>query len=171
MHCDGLTIDCYTNAGGMTVRLRGDIDTHNAPEAAATLAGILDRSTGDVEVDVHGVAFVDSAGVRLLVELSRGMDAVHRRLSLVHPSPVFARIIELLESGAAAADRPSDPLARRESATLATSLRAARLSAHAVRSVTTQPERTAPRPGNVAPPDSQSRGTVVPSHRSQRAGC
>ena len=60
---------------------------------------MIDHSTGDVEIDVNGLEFVDLTGVRLLLELSHGMDAVHRRLSLVHPSPIFTRIIGLLEAG------------------------------------------------------------------------
>ena len=114
MRCDGLTIDHYADAGGVILRLRGELDSANAPEVAATLACVIDDSTGDVEVDLDGVEFVGVAGVRLLLELSRGMDAVHRRLSLVHPTPIFARMIESIGAGdAAAADEPPYPLARR----------------------------------------------------------
>ena len=168
MHCDGLTIDCYTNAGGMSVRLRGELDAHNGPEAAGTLAGLIDHSTGDVEVDVNGVEFVDSAGIRLLVELSRGMDVVHRRLSLVYPSPVFARIIELLESDTAAADRPSCPGARRESVTLAAGGSASlpprgSPSAHAGRSVTTRRLRAPAHPAALSHPAANPHGTLFSS--------
>ena len=102
----------------MILRLRGELDSHNAPEVAATLASMIDDSTGDVEVDLNGVEFVGVAAVRLLLELSRGLDAVHRRLSLVHPTPIFARIIESLGPiDAAAVNEPPCPLARRESVT------------------------------------------------------
>ena len=68
MCCDGLTIDRFMSAHGMVVELRGELDAYNAPEVAATLAGVIDGSDGDIAIDVEGVEFFDSAGVRLLVE-------------------------------------------------------------------------------------------------------
>lgn len=97
MTWEGLTIACERTARGVSVRLRGALDAVNVSHVAAALADLIDHSEGDIELDLGGIDRVDLAGVRLLFELSRGMDATHRRLSLVHPTVLFSRDVQLLE--------------------------------------------------------------------------
>jgi anti-sigma B factor antagonist len=73
-------------------RLSGEIDAHTAPSLAAAMAGLPD---GVVRVDMAEVSFMDSSGLRVLMEAmtrarDRGGDLVVAR-----PSPAVARLIEI----------------------------------------------------------------------------
>ena len=78
---------------GASVDVHGDIDAHTAPQLAAALVPL--PGTGDVVVDLSSVTFMDSSGIRVIVEAHRAAVAAGRRLVLNRPSPSVTRIIEL----------------------------------------------------------------------------
>jgi len=65
-----LEIQAYTGPSG-TVHfcLRGDIDVSNAKAAAARLLHESSNEKGDVTCDLSGVDFIDSSGLRALVDV------------------------------------------------------------------------------------------------------
>jgi anti-sigma B factor antagonist len=73
--------------------LSGEIDAHTAPTVREAL---LDgEGCGDVRVDVSEVTFIDSSGLRAVLEAH---DVLHRgggRLVLVAPSTPFLRVIDV----------------------------------------------------------------------------
>jgi hypothetical protein len=65
-------------------------------------AGVEDRlreGRGDLVLDASGLAFIDSTGVKALVDLA-GRLGVGRELVVVGPSPPAARTLELLSASA-----------------------------------------------------------------------
>jgi anti-sigma B factor antagonist len=73
-------------------RLSGEIDAHTAPNLATALAALPE---GVVRVDMAEVSFIDSSGLRVLMEAmtkarERGGDLV-----VSQPSPAVARLIEI----------------------------------------------------------------------------
>lgn len=74
-----------------TLRVHGDVDAHTAP----TLADALSATSGDVVLDIAGVDFVDSTGLRVLVEAHQLLDGRGNRLSIVDPTPAVQRMFEL----------------------------------------------------------------------------
>ena len=70
-------------------------------EIDAQTAGLLHdallpaSSTGDLRVDVSAVSFIDSSGLRVLLETHRVLDAAGRRLVLVAPSRPMVRLFEV----------------------------------------------------------------------------
>ena len=88
----GGALHITTSPSGL--RLRGEIDAHSA----TTLASHLDPlpgSTGDVVIDLSEVGFIDSSGLRVLVEAHQRAENEARRLVLSGPSRQVLRLLEI----------------------------------------------------------------------------
>ena len=71
--------------------LTGEIDSYTAPELAERLAG-----DPPIEVvDVAGVTFIDSSGLRVIVEAHQRRLAAGSRLVLRSPSAAVQRLLEI----------------------------------------------------------------------------
>jgi anti-sigma B factor antagonist len=69
-----MKITSTTEGGKTTLALEGWLDTTTAPELGAALES-LDRSCTDLEIDMSGVEYISSAGLRQIVsayKLMRG---------------------------------------------------------------------------------------------------
>lgn len=76
------------------VRLSGDVDMSNVDLLEALLTGsVADGS--DLVVDLHAVSFIDLAGARTLIAVSRGLDA-GRRLKVLSPPRLLFRMVETI---------------------------------------------------------------------------
>lgn len=73
------------------IRVRGEIDAHTAPSMAAA----LQRATGSVTLDLADVDFVDSSGLRVLIESHQDLEERGDRLTIANPSPPVQRMFEL----------------------------------------------------------------------------
>lgn len=74
--------------------LAGEIDAHTAPSLVDHLDPLPD-GTGDVVLDIAGVDFMDSSGLRVLIEAHDRARAAGRRLVLRSPSGVVRRLFEV----------------------------------------------------------------------------
>ncbi|MEY2399550.1 MAG: anti-sigma factor antagonist [Actinomycetota bacterium] len=83
-----------TAADGVVV-VRGEIDLASAPRFEHALADALEEARGDLVVDLAGVAFMDSAGMNVLVRIFKTLDSEGRTLRLVHPNPSVRRALEI----------------------------------------------------------------------------
>lgn len=75
--------------------LGGEVDAHTAPELAAHLDPLPGDAGTDVVLDLGGVDFIDSSGLRVLVEANRTATEADRRLVLRSPSPAVQRLLEI----------------------------------------------------------------------------
>jgi anti-sigma B factor antagonist len=73
--------------------LSGEIDAHTAQLFRDALFEA--PRTGDLLVDISGVTFIDSSGLRVVLELHQNLDRDGRRLVLVEPSRPVTRLLEL----------------------------------------------------------------------------
>ncbi|MGB0113497.1 MAG: STAS domain-containing protein [Ilumatobacteraceae bacterium] len=72
----------------------GEIDAHGIDTLSAALAGgAADVDT--VRVDLSGVTFMDSSGLRVLVEANQRVDSGGPKLVLRAPSRQILRLLEL----------------------------------------------------------------------------
>jgi len=78
---------------GSTVTVAGDIDAHSCPELEAALEPL--PGAGDVHVDLAGVGFMDSSGLRVLIGAHQHAAAADRRLVIGRPSGSVLRLIEV----------------------------------------------------------------------------
>jgi anti-anti-sigma factor len=75
------------------IALTGEIDAHTAVLLRDAL--VPAPLIGDLRVDFSGVTFIDSSGLRVVLEVHQTLDRDGRRLVLVDPSRPVARLLEL----------------------------------------------------------------------------
>lgn len=74
------------------LRLVGELDTHTAPSLQAALA---DLGGERVVIDMAGVEFVDSSGLRVLIQSHQQADEAGRAVVLSRPSNAVRRLLEI----------------------------------------------------------------------------
>jgi anti-sigma B factor antagonist len=81
--------------GGMRrVSLSGELDMIGAPEVEARLRDLAREGT-DVRLDLTGLTFMDSTGVRVLFGAAKEVDGADAKLEIVRPVGEVWRVIEL----------------------------------------------------------------------------
>ncbi len=70
----------------------GEIDAHTAPALAEAIAA-CDRET--LVLDLSAVEFVDSSGLRVLIEAHQAATGSGRTFQLAHPSNPVNRLLEI----------------------------------------------------------------------------
>jgi anti-anti-sigma factor len=78
---------------GSSVVVTGDLDAHTCPKLDAALDPL--PGSGDVEVDMSAVSFMDSSGLRALIGAHQTAESEERRVVVRKPSPPVARLIEV----------------------------------------------------------------------------
>jgi anti-anti-sigma factor len=86
----GSQLEISATADGWT--LSGEIDAHTAPLLAAAMAGL---PAGVVKVDMAGVSFMDSSGLRVLMDATTRARESGGDLVVASPSPTVARLVEI----------------------------------------------------------------------------
>ncbi|MFN8123781.1 MAG: STAS domain-containing protein [Thermoleophilia bacterium] len=76
------------------LRLTGELDLATAPDVLAAVEAATGDGTSRLVLDMSGVSFIDSTGVRTLLEANR---VAGNDLSLLAPSPAVTRVLELTE--------------------------------------------------------------------------
>jgi anti-sigma B factor antagonist/stage II sporulation protein AA (anti-sigma F factor antagonist) len=85
------------DGGGLRVAVRGELDIATAPRLEAALS---DASAASVRVDLRGLTFTDSTGVRALLQATEDARAAGRDLRFRLPEDGEARIV-FVETGIA----------------------------------------------------------------------
>ncbi|AHH96294.1 hypothetical protein GCM10010174_77030 [Kutzneria viridogrisea] len=82
--------------GAVRIAVRGEVDLGTAPELERAVQAVLDRpGVGSVVVDLSGVDFMDSTGLRVLIS---GLQAAQRRdiaYTVANPSPHLLKVIRV----------------------------------------------------------------------------
>ena len=78
---------------GGNVVVIGEIDAHTCPQLAAALEPF--PGSGDVQIDMAGVHFMDSSGLRVLIGAHQRAISAKRKLLICRPSKSVFRIIEI----------------------------------------------------------------------------
>lgn len=76
-----------------TIVLIGEIDAHTAGEVRNAL--LLVPADGDIRVDMSHVTFLDSSGLRVVLEAHQAFERDGRRLVVIAPSRPVTRVIEV----------------------------------------------------------------------------
>jgi len=77
-----------------TLVLEGEIDAHTAPDLVARYVE-LPEGDGDFVIDMAKVDFMDSSGLRVVIELHQRAEGASRRLVLRAPSQTVSRLFEI----------------------------------------------------------------------------
>lgn len=89
-----LTVRATVSATACIVALDGEIDISTAPLLARALED-GEQQAPTLVVDMSAVGFIDSSGLRELVEAHRRLDEAGRRLLIVAPSACVSRALEV----------------------------------------------------------------------------
>lgn len=74
------------------LRIAGEIDAHTAPSVAEA---IMASNRSELSIDMSAVEFVDSSGLRVLIEAHQQLVANGGALHLVDASAVVRRLLEI----------------------------------------------------------------------------
>jgi anti-sigma B factor antagonist len=81
--------------GHSKVRLTGDIDLAATTELRQRLDAVLAAGTGDVDLDLSEVTFLDSCSLAVLLHARQTLHDGHQRLRVRNPSKPVLRVFEL----------------------------------------------------------------------------
>jgi anti-sigma B factor antagonist len=96
----GFTYTVDRDARQVTVRLAGEIDLAAAPRVELAIEEALAGEEGvEITIDLEGVTFLDSTGLRVLVAAHARCAGEGRSLTLVNPSTSVSRILEITGLG------------------------------------------------------------------------
>lgn len=75
------------------LRVTGVVDSHTAPQLMVAIQS--NRTGKDLGLDLSAVEFIDSSGLRILVNAHREMEAAGNRLVLLSASDAVARLLDI----------------------------------------------------------------------------
>jgi anti-anti-sigma factor len=84
-------------ATGWRLEPRGDVDFETAPALQAQILDLVERGARLVVVDLGGVTFLDSSGLRALVHGAQAIEAVDGRLLVENATGAVAKVLEITE--------------------------------------------------------------------------
>jgi anti-anti-sigma factor len=90
---DGPGFDIVVEPEARLARLSGELDLASCDRAADAIAPLLE-GTGDVELDLSGLRFTDSSGLRVFVQANTELGG-RGSLVLLSPNPHVAKILEI----------------------------------------------------------------------------
>jgi anti-sigma B factor antagonist len=93
-----LTVEPLGNGAVRVVRLSGELDLDSSREIGDTLLDLVPDQAEGLVADLSELRYVDSAGVRLFVELSERLERNRQKLALVVPEgAAISRVLSLVK--------------------------------------------------------------------------
>ena len=80
-----LSIGSWRDGSVHTITLAGELDLSHAPRVEQELTGVETGDAGAIVVDLSGLTFIDSSGIRLLLLAHRRSASNGKRLRLRRP--------------------------------------------------------------------------------------
>ena len=90
-----VTVPETTGAAPAVVVLTGEVDATNSEELYNILESVVLQRPRLLIVDLSGLSFMDSTGLRMLLRASRELDQQAGVLSLASPQASVARVLQL----------------------------------------------------------------------------
>jgi anti-sigma B factor antagonist len=105
-------VDVCRHGADVVVVLAGEIDVAAEPLISSTFRDLDDEGLGDVVVDLGEVTFIDSSGIRLILEAQQVQHRRGGRLVVVRPTDAVRYVITILGLDETFALPPTTPPAR-----------------------------------------------------------
>jgi anti-sigma B factor antagonist len=86
------------NAGTVTVKLSGSLDTATSPDLEQQLAPVLAGQVKDVIFDLAELKFISSAGLRVFSTARKQLKERGGHASFVHLQPQIQEVFEIMKS-------------------------------------------------------------------------
>ena len=86
------------NAGAVTVKLTGSLDTATAPELERQLAPVLADPIKDLVFDLAQLKFISSAGLRVFSATRKTLKERGGQTAFIHMQPQIQEVFEIMKS-------------------------------------------------------------------------
>ena len=86
------------NAGAVTVKLTGSLDTATAPELEKQLMPVLSGGVKDIVFDLANLKFISSAGLRVFSTTRKTLKERSGQVSFIHMQPQIQEVFEIIKS-------------------------------------------------------------------------
>ena len=83
------------NGAGCVLAVRGDIDLASAPDFETSLRMALDGSPSSITIDLAGLTFIDSSGLRVLVSLTKEAESRGATIELRNVPRHAQRVLDI----------------------------------------------------------------------------
>ena len=85
---------------GVTARftVAGSLDSDTAPELDREVSEILAGPTGTLVLDLSGLRFISSAGLRVILKAEKVLGARGGKVAMLHLTPQVAKVFEIVEA-------------------------------------------------------------------------
>jgi anti-anti-sigma factor len=93
----GLRVATDAGERAVVVQVEGELDLAGAPRLAAALESTDAGGRRPLVIDLASVSFIDSTGVRALVDAARSARESERPFALLTPSPAVIRVLDLVD--------------------------------------------------------------------------
>jgi anti-sigma B factor antagonist len=90
-----LIIDVEADGATTVLVLRGELDPHTAPQLRAETARALRDGRHDLVLDLSGLTFIDSSGLRVIINSHKSAAERGGRLVLRSPSQTALRLLDI----------------------------------------------------------------------------
>ena len=90
-----LTVNAAVEGGIARVTLRGELDLDRAGALAGELSDLTKQGATAVTIDVSGLNFIDSSGLRALLTAREQLDGAGVSLRLTALSPAVERVLDM----------------------------------------------------------------------------
>ena len=88
----------YEQAGAVTVKLAGSLDTATAPELERQLAPVLAGPVKDLVFELAQLKFISSAGLRVFSIARKQLKERGGQASFIHMQPQIQEVFEIMKS-------------------------------------------------------------------------
>lgn len=90
-----LTVESAAEPGTVVLALRGELDPHTAPIVDDHVNRALDAGATRVILDLAGLSFIDSSGLRSVIAAHKALDGRGGTLVLRSPGPTTQRLLDV----------------------------------------------------------------------------
>jgi anti-sigma B factor antagonist len=90
-----LSIGVTESSGSAVVTIAGEIDLASAPSLRERLSQCMDKGCRDITLEMSGVSFMDSSGIKALLAARGQLEEVDGRLTLSSPSRTVLRVLDV----------------------------------------------------------------------------
>jgi anti-anti-sigma factor len=92
---DPLSVDVAATGDEVVLVLVGELDPHTAPILRDALDDTVTHATSSLVLDVEGLQFIDSSGLRVIISAHKMMADQGGHLLLRSPTPNTRRLLEI----------------------------------------------------------------------------
>lgn len=91
-----LTVDVQATGDQVVVAIAGELDPHSSAELSDALAPLIaDDGVKHLVIDLAGIRFIDSSGLRVVLSTRDTLDDRGATMALRSPSEAVQRILEI----------------------------------------------------------------------------